>query len=163
MFRILSVVLGVWSCLCVTVAASADRRLADAAQRRDTAAVAALLASHVDTNGRQPDGALRLPTWKTAGSVRRATAVDVRFRMHNGTLELPLNQPRVEGLDIDALLATGTQSRASIRSMRWRSGPYDTHDLRLTGEIAAGFSQRGLSSVLIPPSEVGERSKSPVA
>src|SRR6476469_10074342 len=60
MFRILSVVLGVLSCLGVTVAASADRRLADAAQRRDTAAVAALLASHVDTNGRQPDGATAL-------------------------------------------------------------------------------------------------------
>ena len=41
--RVLSLVLVLLSCFCRPVAASGDRRLADAAQRRDPAAIAALL------------------------------------------------------------------------------------------------------------------------
>ena len=110
--------------------------------RRDGKTVEITVESPVIRLGRRADGSLRLPTWKTSGRTGQPSAVDVHFRMRNGTVVLPIEQPRVEGLDIDALLATGTQSRASIRTLRWRSGPYDTRELNLTGEIAAGDSVR---------------------
>ncbi len=110
--------------------------------RSDGRTMEIFMESPVITLRRDAHGAIRLPTWKTEGPTGKPTAVDVHFRMHNGTLILPIRQPPVVGLDIDALLATGLQSRASIRTLRWRSGPYETPALAFTGEIAAGDSVR---------------------
>jgi hypothetical protein len=107
--------------------------------RRDGRAVEVTVDSPVIHLERGTDGRLRLPTWKTTGRTAKATTWDVHFRMRNGQVDVP-SQPSVLGLDFDALLATGPQSRATIRSLKWRSGPYDTHDLALKGEIASGDS-----------------------
>ena len=89
---------------------------------------------------RGADGALLLPTWKTAGSAGSARTVDMKFRLHQGTVDLPIQEGRIEGLDIDASLATGVASRAVIRSMKWRKGPFDSRQLEFTGEVSAGDS-----------------------
>jgi hypothetical protein len=108
--------------------------------RREGRTVDINVEAPVITLRRDARGVIRLPTWRTTGRTNQPTAMDVHFRMHNGTFVLPIHQPPVTGLDIDALVATGPQSRASIRTLRWRSGPYDTPNLALTGEIAAGDS-----------------------
>ena len=46
---------------------------------------------------RGADGTLRLPTWKTTGRTRGSRAIDMEFRMHQGTVELPIKQGRIEG------------------------------------------------------------------
>src|SRR5690349_16829360 len=85
MARVLILALILLSCVCRPAAASGDRRLADAAQRRDAAAIAALLSEHADANGRQPDGATALhwaAHWDDAETVTRllggGAGVDVR-------------------------------------------------------------------------------------
>jgi ankyrin repeat protein len=85
MTRVLGLMLVLVSCLCSPVAASGDRRLADAAQHRDTAAIQTLLSAHADANGRQPDGATALhwaAHWDDAETVTRllhaGAGVDVR-------------------------------------------------------------------------------------
>jgi uncharacterized protein len=82
-------------CVCRPVAASGDRRLADAVQRRDTAAVAALLSGHADANGRQPDGATPLhwaAHWDDADTVARLlrAGADVDARNDLGVTPLSL-------------------------------------------------------------------------
>src|SRR5438128_5988245 len=48
---------GVWVLLAAASFATADLRLVDAVEKRDTSAVRALLRQHVDVNAPQPDGA----------------------------------------------------------------------------------------------------------
>ena len=108
--------------------------------RRDGKTVDLVVESPVIRFERGADGAFLLPTWKTAGSAGNARVVDMQFRLHQGTVDLPMKDGRIEGLDIDASLATGVASRAVIRSMKWRKGPYDSRQLEFVGEVSAGDS-----------------------
>lgn len=94
--------------------------------------------------GRNPDGTLRLPTWKTSGSSapERPSETDLHLRIVDGAVMLPMKQPPVSGLMLDVLASTGLESKAVIRTLTWRDGPYDTHHLSLVGRVAAGDSLR---------------------
>src|SRR5262245_10335849 len=93
---------------------------------------------------REPDGDLRLPTWKTSGKISsgKPRKVDVHLVIHDGAVHLPFDQPHVRGMELDALLGTGAQSYAIVRSLTWRDGPYQTRSLELRGKISAGDSVR---------------------
>src|SRR5262245_55155724 len=93
---------------------------------------------------REPDGDLRLPTWKTSGKISsgKPRKVDVHLVIHDGAVHLPFDQPHVRGMELDALLGTGAQSYAIVRSLTWRDGPYQTRSLELRGRISAGDSVR---------------------
>ena len=59
---------------------------------------------------RNPDGHMRLPTWKTSGTPGKPRVFDVHLVLRNGTVELPEPLGAVTGLTADALVSTGTQT-----------------------------------------------------
>jgi ankyrin repeat protein len=121
MTRLLSVVLVLSSCVCATVAASADRRVADAVQRRDTAAVATLLAGHADANGRQPDGATALhwaAHWDDADTVARLlrAGADADLRNDLGVTPLSLACTNASAAVARLLLDAGADPNLALPS-----------------------------------------------
>jgi len=121
MSRILCVVLVLLACVCGTVAASADRRLADAAQHRDTAAIVTLLAGHADANGRQPDGATALhwaAHWDDADSVGRLlrAGADVDVRNDLGVTPLSLASTNASVAVARLLLDAGADPNLALPS-----------------------------------------------
>lgn len=111
----------------------------------DTRSVDVVLQSPIVTLGRNRDGTLRLPTWKTAGRSapgRPSGEAGLRLRVHDGTVVLPIQQPPVSGMELDVFASTGLETQATIRTLTWREGPFETHHLSLTGRLAAGDSLR---------------------
>ncbi|HEY7170351.1 MAG TPA: ankyrin repeat domain-containing protein [Vicinamibacterales bacterium] len=100
MTRVLTVVVVLLSCAARPAAASGDRRLADAAQRRDRAAIQTLLSGRADVNGRQPDGATALhwaAHWDDAETVARLVGAGARVDLPNDLGVTPLSLACVNG------------------------------------------------------------------
>src|SRR5436190_1110233 len=80
----------------VSIAAAApatDHRLADAAERRDAAAIESLLSNRADINGAQPDGAVALhwaTYWDDAALVKRLIAARANVNAANDHGVTPL-------------------------------------------------------------------------
>jgi hypothetical protein len=110
--------------------------------RRDGRTVEIVMESPVVTLRRKPDGGWRLPTWATSGPTAKPGSFDVKFVLHDGTVLTPNPSQSVRGLEVDALASTGQHSRAVIRRLQWRQGPFELRDLRLEGEISSGDSVR---------------------
>jgi ankyrin repeat protein len=94
MTRILFVVMVLLSCVCGPVSASGDRRVADAAQRRDPIAIRTLLSGHADPDGRQPDGATALhwaAHWDDAEAVASLVGAGARVDVANDLGVTPLS------------------------------------------------------------------------
>ena len=119
--------------------------------RRDGRTVDIVIESPVVRLSRRADGSLRLPLWKTSGPVGKPSAIDVRLQIRNGTVLTPTEDQSVRGLEVEALVSTGRQSRAEIRRLRWRQGPFDLRDLRLEGQISAGDSVQFEVKRLVTP------------
>jgi ankyrin repeat protein len=115
-FRLTSVVL-VLLMSGLDVAEAADTRLADAAMRRDSAAVQSLLREKVDVNGPQPDGttalhwAVRADDLKTAEQLLRAGA-RVATSTRYGVTPLYLACANGSASMIRTLLAAGADPNA---------------------------------------------------
>jgi ankyrin repeat protein len=100
MTRVPILALVLLSFVCRPAVASGDRRLADAAQRRDGAAIAALLSEHADANGRQPDGATALhwaAHWDDAETVTRLLRAGAGVDVRNDLGVTPLSLASLNG------------------------------------------------------------------
>ncbi len=91
---------------------------------------------------RGEDGKLRLPVWKPASSRGAPRTLDFVVRVRQGALHTPDSIGHIEGLDLDALAATGRPSRVEVRSLRWTLGPYGSVLERCAFDYAAGDSAR---------------------
>ena len=101
--------------------AAGNRRLAEAAKRRDTAAVKRLLDDRAEVNGRQPDGATALhwaAHWnelETARLLVRAGA-DVNAANDFGVTPLQLASTNASAAMVEALLEAGANPNLALTS-----------------------------------------------
>jgi ankyrin repeat protein len=102
-------------------AASSDRRLADAVERRDAQAVETLLAGKADVNAVQPDGATALHWavhWDDAALVARLVNAGARVNAgnDNGVTPLALAAENRNGTIAERLLSAGADVNAATSS-----------------------------------------------
>ena len=90
---------------------------------------------------RGPDGALRLPEWRSKpGPKGLGRGFDYEIRIHGGDVVLPEGERSVRGFDLDAAVATGGATSVEIRSLSWKDGPYGMPLTRLSASISAADS-----------------------
>ncbi|HUK63211.1 MAG TPA: hypothetical protein VLV15_07760, partial [Dongiaceae bacterium] len=93
---------------------------------------------------RRPDGSWRLPEWRS-GPARiggNGPEFDARLRLQNGRILSPDSSDAVEGLNLEAFVASHAETRATVRRLSWTRGPAATRDVAMSGEIATGDSIR---------------------
>ncbi len=90
------------------------------------------------------DGKLRLPRW-TAGETapgKRARGFDVHLVLHDGSFRAPKPLDGIDGIELQASLATGGALRAVVHGLSWRRGPWGSRLEHLEAEYAEGDSVR---------------------
>jgi ankyrin repeat protein len=100
-------------------AAGSDTRLVDAVERKDQAAIGALLKERADVNARQPDGATALQWaahWDDSGTVDRLlrAGADVNAANDHGVTALALACENGNAATVDKLLKAGANANAAV-------------------------------------------------
>ncbi|HYM81306.1 MAG TPA: translocation/assembly module TamB domain-containing protein [Candidatus Limnocylindria bacterium] len=91
---------------------------------------------------RGADGKVRLPTWKQGEARQAGKPLDLSLRLRGGTIRMPEATNDIEGLELDAVAATGARTRVDVRSLRWRRGPFDTPLEKLRAHVTAADTVR---------------------
>ena len=92
---------------------------------------------------RAADGSLRLPQWRSGlihgGKSRR---LDLGITIRDGSIELPMKQPGIAGLEARARVQMGDETSAALDRLSFRSGPWGSALDQLRGSYASGDSVR---------------------
>jgi hypothetical protein len=89
---------------------------------------------------RGADGKVRFPKWRSGPSRGKGRRLDIGITLHNGTVNLPIAQPPILGLEARARLALGEGTNAYLDRFQFRSGPWGSSLDQLRASYESGDS-----------------------